>query len=43
MSIGNPLHDNAPTDQEDQGLVMRVRAGDRRALEELVQRHQGWI
>ena len=25
------------------GLVMRARAGHRRALEELVQRHQGWI
>jgi RNA polymerase sigma factor (sigma-70 family) len=43
MSVANPLSDNAPTDQEDQGLVMRARAGDRRALEELVQRHQGWI
>jgi RNA polymerase sigma factor (sigma-70 family) len=43
MNVANPLSDNAPTDQEDQGLVMRARAGDRRALEELVQRHQGWI
>lgn len=43
MSAANPLSDNAPTDHEDQNLVMHARAGDRRALEELVQRHQGWI
>jgi hypothetical protein len=34
MSVANPLSDNAPTDQKDQGLVMRARAGHRRALEE---------
>jgi RNA polymerase sigma factor (sigma-70 family) len=43
MSMINPLAEHAPGDPEDQALVMRARAGDREALEELVQRHQGWI
>jgi RNA polymerase sigma factor (sigma-70 family) len=43
MSTTNPLADNAPTDPEDHVLVLRARSGDRKALEELVQRHQGWI
>src|SRR5712692_9123555 len=43
MSVNNPLADQSATDHEDQGLVMRARAGDRTALEELIQRHQGWI
>jgi RNA polymerase sigma factor (sigma-70 family) len=43
MSVNNPLADDTPTDREDQDLVMRARAGDRTALEELVKRHQGWI
>ncbi len=43
MSVNNPLADDTPTDHEDQDLVMRARAGDRTALEELVKRHQGWI
>jgi RNA polymerase sigma factor (sigma-70 family) len=43
MSTTNPLADNAPTDPEDHTLVLRARAGDRQALEELIQRHQGWI
>src|ERR1700693_4539999 len=43
MSINNPLADNSPTDQEDQSLAMRACAGDRKALEDLIQRHQGWI
>src|SRR5713101_3385036 len=43
MSFNNPLADQSATDHEDQGLVMRARAGDRTALEELIQRHQGWI
>jgi RNA polymerase sigma factor (sigma-70 family) len=43
MSMINPLANNAPTDPEDNALVMRARGGDRDALEELVQRHQGWI
>src|ERR1700719_3862559 len=43
MSVNNPLADDSPTDHEDQNLVMRARSGDRTALEELIQRHQGWI
>src|SRR6202045_4721713 len=43
MSVNNPLADDSPTDHEDQNLVMRARSGDRPALEELIQRHQGWI
>ena len=43
MSTTNPLADSAPTDTEDHILVLRARSGDRKALEELVQRHQGWI
>jgi RNA polymerase sigma factor (sigma-70 family) len=42
MTIDNPLADNSP-DHEDQELVLRARSGDRKALEELVQRHQAWI
>src|ERR1700756_3472576 len=42
MSTNNPLADNSP-DHEDQNLVLRARSGDRKALEELVQRHQAWI
>src|ERR1700676_5714606 len=43
MSMNNPLADNAPTDHEDQALVMRTRLGDREALENLIERHQGVI
>lgn len=43
MSIMNPFADNAPTDLEDRALVAHARSGDRAALEELVQHHQGWI
>src|ERR1700729_2629792 len=43
MSMNNPLADHAPTEHEDQALVMRARSGDREALEHLIQRHQGWI
>jgi RNA polymerase sigma factor (sigma-70 family) len=39
----NPLADNSPAEQEDQNLVKRARSGDRKALEDLLQRHQGWI
>ena len=39
----NPLADNSPTDHDDQDLVMSARSGDRKALEDLIQRHQGWI
>jgi len=43
MTIDNPLADNAPTDHEDRSLVVRARSGDRDALEDLLQHHQGWI
>jgi RNA polymerase sigma factor (sigma-70 family) len=43
MSRDNPLAENCPTEDEDRILVLRARAGDRQALEELIQRHQGWI
>jgi RNA polymerase sigma factor (sigma-70 family) len=39
----NPLADNSPIEPEDQNLVLRARAGDRKALEHLIQRHQEWI
>ena len=42
MTINNPLADDSP-DHEDQKLVLRARSGERKALEELVQRHQAWI
>ena len=42
MTINNPLADNS-IDHEDQSLVLRARSGDRKALEDLVQRHQAWI
>jgi DNA-directed RNA polymerase specialized sigma24 family protein len=41
--LANPLADNAPTDPADLALLIRARSGDRHALEELVQRHHGWI
>ena len=40
MSVNNPLADSAPTEQEDENLVVRARAGDRKALED---HHQAWI
>ena len=43
MRITNPFIDNAPTDLADRALVARARSGDRKALEDLVQRHQAWI
>src|SRR5689334_5647456 len=39
----NPLADNSLAEQEDQNLVKRAHSGDRKALEDLLQRHQGWI
>src|SRR5947199_6403731 len=39
----NPLADDSPADYEDQNRVKRARSGDRKALEDLVQRHQEWI
>src|SRR4029453_2339693 len=43
MTIANPFVDNAPIDLEDRALVARARSGSREALEDLIQRHQGWI
>jgi RNA polymerase sigma factor (sigma-70 family) len=43
MPIIGPLSDSAPTDPEDRVLVARIKAGDRNAFEDLVQRHQAWI
>lgn len=44
MSIPNPFADDSTSsDAADRALVMRVRSGNREALEELVQRHQAWI
>jgi RNA polymerase sigma factor (sigma-70 family) len=43
MRVNNPLADNAPTEHEDQNLVASARAGDRKALEDLLQRHQAWV
>jgi RNA polymerase sigma factor (sigma-70 family) len=39
----NPLADNSPAEREDQNLLMGARSGDRKALEDLLHRHQGWI
>jgi RNA polymerase sigma factor (sigma-70 family) len=43
MTVDNPLVESAPVEQTDQNLVLRARAGDRRALENLIERHQAWI
>jgi RNA polymerase sigma factor (sigma-70 family) len=43
MVVNNPLAEGAPTEQEDKKLVVRARTGDRKALEDLVKRHQAWI
>jgi RNA polymerase sigma factor (sigma-70 family) len=43
MSIDNALADNAPSEYGDRNLVVRARAGDRKALEDLIERHQAWI
>jgi len=43
MTVDNPLADSAPSEQEDENLVVRARAGDRKALEDLIERHQAWI
>jgi RNA polymerase sigma factor (sigma-70 family) len=43
MNIQNPLAEDDEQDRDDQGLVTRVQAGDRAALETLVGRHQTWI
>ena len=38
-----PFIEDRHRDREDEELVMRARSGDRRALESLVHRHQGYI
>jgi len=43
MTVDNPFADSAPNEQEDANLVVRARAGDREALEDLIERHQAWI
>jgi RNA polymerase sigma factor (sigma-70 family) len=43
MRVENPLADESPTDREDHSLVVRARLGDRKALEDLIRRHQPWI
>src|ERR1700756_2426527 len=43
MTFINPLTDSAPSEQEDENRVLRARAGDRKALEDLIERHQAWI
>jgi RNA polymerase sigma factor (sigma-70 family) len=39
----NPLAAEPLTDPDDRARVVRAKAGDRAALEELVARHQAWI
>jgi RNA polymerase sigma factor (sigma-70 family) len=43
MTVDNPFADSVPTEQEDENLVVRARAGHRKALEDLIERHQAWI
>jgi len=43
MSTVNPLAQRDRTDHDDRALVVRARAGDRQALEEIVRRHRAWI
>jgi RNA polymerase sigma factor (sigma-70 family) len=43
MTVDNPFADSAPSEQGDENLVVRARAGDRQALEDLIERHQMWI
>ena len=39
----NPLAGNSFAEEQDQNLLMHARSGDRKALEDLLERHQGWI
>jgi RNA polymerase sigma factor (sigma-70 family) len=39
----HPFAEDAGADRDDRALVARARAGDGRALEDLVARHQAWI
>ena len=43
MPASNPFADDAATDPEDRGAVLRAQGGDRDALERLIVRHQAWI
>ncbi|HKZ04210.1 MAG TPA: RNA polymerase sigma factor [Methylomirabilota bacterium] len=43
MLVPSPLADGAPTDADDRVLVARARAGERDALEALVERHHVWV
>ena len=43
MRAINPLIEAEDTDRDDRALVARAKDGDRRALEDVVRRHQGWI
>ena len=43
MTVNNPFADSAAIEQEDQNSVLRARAGDRKALEDLIEHHQAWI
>ena len=43
MTLDNPFVEGCPSEQTDQNLVLRARAGDRRALEDLIEHHQVWI
>src|SRR5277367_6457640 len=43
MRVDNLLSENLAADHEYQALVTRARSGDRKALEELVRRHQPWV
>jgi RNA polymerase sigma factor (sigma-70 family) len=39
----NPLAHNSFAEGQDQNRLMHARSGDRKALEDLLERHQGWI
>ena len=43
MTVLNPLTDSDRADHEERALVVRAKAGDHGALEDLVRRHQAWI
>src|SRR6201984_3850665 len=43
MRMNSTLAKDAATEREDQNLVARARSGDRKALEDLIREHQGWI
>jgi RNA polymerase sigma factor (sigma-70 family) len=43
VRVNNPLAEESPSRSDDEELVIRARSGDRTALEDLAQRHQGYI